>query len=1056
MKNLVKNFIKYPFFPNAVIFVLLVAGGLSMLNTKKSFFPEFKSRFINVTVTYPGASPKEMEEGITTRIEESVRGIVGIKEITSSSSENFARVTIETTGEYDLDVTLQEVKNAVDGITSFPTAAEKPIVFKQRTTTNAMMMGLSGDVDLLTLKNYAQEIEEDFLNSGVVSQVRVGGWPALEISVEATEEDLLRYHLTFDDISRAIAMNNQDISAGLVRSDEEELYIRSRSRNVDPNKIGEIILRANPDGSFLRIRDVAVVKLKFSDVASDFTMNGKQAAFFNIQKLGEEDLDKIAEFTNNYVKEFNEAHNDVKLNVIFDFLEILGQRLQLLLTNGLQGLILVVLALALFLSTRLSLWVAWGIPASFLGMFILAPVFGITINMVSLFGMILVVGILVDDGIVIAENIFVHYERGKSPMKAALDGSLEVITPVFTSVITTILAFSPLLLLEGAFEFMYEMAFVVIFSLAFSLLEAFLVLPGHIGTPHILRAKSKQAKIRKVFDRFIDYMKFKIYGKILEKVIRWKWIAAVVPLGIILITVGLFKGEFIKATFFPNIPFDMFNIDIAFKPGDGEKQTEEYLKRFEAAVWEVDKELMEENNDSSYIRTLFKFTGSAFNGNENGSHAGNIMIFMRNMENAPISTFDIADKVREKIGEVKEAEKFSVGGQNQFGTPVSVSLLGKNLEELKSAKEFLVDSLKANPDLINVTDNDATGMPEILLKLKPKAYFLGLNHAYISNQIRQGFFGGQAQRLQSGRDELRIWVRFPKEDRQTIGQLEKMKIKTLQGEFPLTDLVEYNIKRGPVNIRRFNGSREVRVNADLADPYAPVPPILERIDKELVPKLKSKFPGINIKYQGQSRDSDEAMGEMLLYFGTAFGIIILIIMIQFKSASQGFIVIMMIPLAWLGAMWGHGVESAFREHAIPVSLLSAWGMIALSGVIVNDAIVFLDKYNLFLKEGQTVEKAVYNAGIARFRPIVLTTITTSIGLYPIIMETSFQAQFLKPMAISLAYGVFVGTGFILMFFPVLILIRTSIKQRIKWLWSGFLYRKESVEPTIINSKRIIN
>jgi multidrug efflux pump subunit AcrB len=292
MRELVKKFIKFPFFPNAVIFVLLVAGGLSMLSTKKSFFPEFKSRFINVTVTYPGASPKEMEEGITTRIEEAVRGIVGIKEITSSSSENFARVTIETTGKYDLDVTLQEVKNAVDGITSFPTAAEKPIVFKQRTTTNAMMMGLSGDVDLLTLKKYAQEIEEDFLNSGFVSQMRVSGWPALEISVEATEEDLLRYKLTFDDISRAISMNNQDISAGLVRSDEEELFIRSRSRNVDPNKIGEIVLRANADGSFLRIRDVAVVKLKFSDVASDFTMNGKQAAFSMSRNLVKKTLKK--------------------------------------------------------------------------------------------------------------------------------------------------------------------------------------------------------------------------------------------------------------------------------------------------------------------------------------------------------------------------------------------------------------------------------------------------------------------------------------------------------------------------------------------------------------------------------------------------------------------------------------------------------------------------------------------------------------------------------------------------------------------------------------------
>ncbi|MEN8119498.1 MAG: efflux RND transporter permease subunit [Bacteroidota bacterium] len=1049
MKNLVKSFIKYPFYANAIIVVLILAGTISLLNTKKSFFPEQKSRFITVSVSYPGASPKEMEEGITTRIEESVRGIVGIKEVTSNSMENYCRVRIETTGKYDLDVTVQEVKNAVDAISSFPTAAEKPIVYKQRATTNAMMVGLSGDVDLLTLKKYAQEIEEDFLTSGVISQVSVAGWPSLEISVETTEEDLLRYQLTFDEISNAISLNNRDISAGLIRSNEEELYIRSRARNVDPNKIGEIIIRANPDGSFLRIRDVANVKKKFADVASDFTMNGKLAAWINVQKLGDEDLEKIANFTNEYVSKFNKEHEEVKLTVVFDFLEILGQRLQLLYENGLMGLILVIIALAMFLSFRLSLWVAWGIPASFLGMFILAPFFGITINMISLFGMILVIGILVDDGIVIAENIYSHYEMGKSPMKAALDGSLEVLFPVLTSVATTMIAFTPLMLLTGNMEFFYEMAFVVIFSLGFSLFEAFLVLPSHIGTPHVLRAKTKQAKIRKFFDRIINYMKYKIYGKLLEKVIRWKWIALSVPTGIILLTVGLFQGQFIQATFFPNIPFDMFNIDVAFKPGDGEQRTMEYLKRFEKAVWEVDRELMEEHNDSSYIRTLFRFTGNAFNGNENGSHAGQIMIFMRNMENAPISSFDIADKVREKIGKVKEAEKFSVGGQNQFGTPVSVSLLGKNMQELKLAKQFLADSLKTYNELINVTDNDATGMPEILLKLKPKAYFLGLNHAIISNQIRQGFYGGQAQRLQHGRDELRIWVRFPKDGRQTIGQLEKMKIKTPKGEFPLTDLTEFEIERGPVNIQRYNGSREVRINADLSDPYAPVPPIIERINEELIPQLKVQFPGIRVKYQGQSKESDEAASEMLLYFGAAFFIIILLIMIHFKSATHGLIIVMMIPLAWLGATWGHGLEG------IPVSMLSALGMIALSGVIVNDAIVFLDKYNLNLLKGQTVEKAVYNAGLSRFRPIVLTTITTSLGLYPIILEKSFQAQFLKPMAISLAYGVLIGTAFILMFFPVLILVRTSIKQGLKKLWTGVKPTKEDVEPVIINSKRVV-
>jgi len=610
------------------------------------------------------------------------------------------------------------------------------------------------------------------------------------------------------------------------------------------------------------------------------------------------------------------------------------------------------------------------------------------------------------------------------------------------------LAFSPLMLLSGAFEFLYEMAFVVIFSLGFSLFEAFLVLPTHIGSKHILRAKSKQSKIRVFLEKLIDFMKYKLYGRLLEKIIKWKWIALSVPTGILILTIGLFDGGLIKTTFFPNIPFDTFNIDVAFKPGDGVAQTQKYIKKFEDAIWEVDKELIEEYNDSSFIRAIFRFSGSAFEGKENGSHAGTVMVFMRDMEGAPISSFEIAKRVRKKIGEVKAAEKFSVGGRNRFGSPVSISLLGKNLDELKHAKEFLEAELKTMPELINITDNDAAGMPEILLNLKPKAYFLGLNHAMISNQVRQGFFGGQAQRLQHGRDELRIWVRFPKSGRQSIGQLETMKIKTPKGEFPLIDLVDIEIKRGPVNIQRYNGSREVRIDADTEDPYAPIPPILEKIKKNIIPQIEANFSGVRIKYQGQQKDSEEAAGEIMLYFGTAFALIILIIMIQFKSATHGLIVVMMIPLAWLGSAWGHGIEG------IPVSMLSAWGMVALAGVIVNDAIVFLDKYNLNLTEGQTVEQAVYNAGIARFRPIILTTFTTSVGLYPIIFETSFQAQFLKPMAISLAYGVLIGTAFILLFFPVIILVRTSIKVYFKWLWTGKKPTNESMETILKDKKRL--
>lgn len=1047
MKKLVSIFVKYRFYANLILILLILAGGASFLNMKKSFFPERSSRDITVTIAYPGASPKEMEESMTARIEQAVRGIVGIKEINSTSSENYSSVRITTTGEYDLDETLTEVKNAVDAISSFPRDAEKPVVFKIRSTTPAMRLGLSGDVDLLTLKKYASMIEDDFLASGVMSQVNISGYPQLEISVEVTEENLLRYGLTFDEISQAIANNNRDISAGMIKSTKEEVLIRSRKRSVDPNSIGDIILRARDDGGQLRIRDVATVKQKFEDVANSTLLNGKQAVNITVSKLPEEDLSEISVFINKYATEFNTKYPGVHLKITFDYLKLLKSRLNLLYNNGSLGLILVVISLGLFLSFRLSLWVAWGIPASFLGMALLANFYGITINMISLFGMILVIGILVDDGIVIGENIYSHFEGGKSPKRAAIDGTIEVMPAVITSVTTTIVAFTPLLLLEGRMEFLYEMAFVVIFSLGFSLLEAFFVLPSHIGNPHVLRRKNggDKAKIRGKLDEWIDIMRNRWYGNLLKKIIHWRYVMLAVPLGLLLITIGLFRGGLINYTFFPTIPFDDFNVNIAFSPGSGEAQTYEYLHRFDNVVWEVNDELQKEYpNEDPFIEYTFITLGTGFDGQERGSHTGSVSVRLKDLEGSEVSAYRIADMVRQKIGKVPQADKFTIGGRNRWGSPVSISLLGRNLEEMKQAKAFLMDGMKEIPALYNINSNDAVGKREVRLNLNPRAYFLGLDHDSITRQVRQGFFGGQAQRLQSGKDEIRVWVRYPKTGRISLGQLETMRIKTQAGEFPLQELAAYDIERGPVNINRYNMSREVRVEADLVDPYEPVPPILDQIRQTIIPDMQAKYPGVRVAYQGQQKDTNEATGEMIRYFGIAFLVIVVILMVHFKSYSQALIVLMMIPLGWLGAAWGHMVEG------IPISILSSWGMVALSGVIINDAVVFLSKFNSNVKEGMKVADAVWNAGVSRFRAILLTTITTVAGLYPIVLEGSRQAEFLKPMAIALAYGVLIGTAFLLLFFPALIMTVNDLKVWASWLWSGKKPEAEAVEIAVIN------
>ncbi|NOU60376.1 efflux RND transporter permease subunit [Marinifilum caeruleilacunae] len=1050
MERIVTRFVKYPFYGKMIIAVLLIAGLTSLAFMKKSFFPQTESKTITVSMVYPGASPKEVEEGITSRIEDAIRGIVGIKEMNSVSSEGFSRVTITTTGEYDLDETLADIKNAVDGIPSFPTGAEKAVIAKRRSTTPAINMVVTGDVELLTLKRYADEIYDDLLRSKKMSQINLSGFPRLELSVEVKEENLRRYNLTFSEISNAISSNNIDISGGTIKNEVEEILIRSRNRSVDPDKIGEIILKANPDGSYLRIRDVASTHFQFQDVPNSTFVNQNPAVYIVVNKLNNEDLKEISEFCNEYVEKFNASHDDAQMIITFDFVDMLKSRLNLLYENGGYGLGLVVIALAFFLSFRLALWVAWGIPASFLGMFIIANLMGVTINMISLFGMILIIGILVDDGIVIGENIYSHFEKGKSPRRAAIDGTLEVIPAVLTSVTTTMVAFSPLLLVSGNMEFLYEMAFVVCGCLFLSLFESFFVLPSHVGNEVVLNVKkNKNAfnRLRGRIEKGIIHVRDKVYADILNWVVEWRWFVVVTPVALILITYGLFSGGIIKSTFFPNMPFDSFNINVAFKPGSNKDVTTAYLKDFEKAVWEVNDEIMKEFSDTSaYIQYTGVSTGSSFSGQENGPHAGNMWVMLRDMEGAPLSSFDITTRVKKKIGNVPEAEKFTIGAFNRWGAPVSVSLLGSDLDELNRANLFFQDELRKIASLYNISDNNPLGSREVRLRLKPKAYYLGMDLRTITSQIRQGFFGGQAQRLQEGKDEIKVWVRYPKSDRVFIGQMEDMRIRTPKGEFPLSELIEYDIQRGPVSIQRYNGSREIRVEAELLDPNEPVPPILEFIEANIFPELDSRFPGVRTEYQGQEKRSKEDAEELSLYFSIAFMIIIFIVMIHFRSFTQGMIVLLMVPLGFLGSAWGHGIEG------FPVSMLSVWGMVALSGVIINDAVVFLSKYNSLIQEGMVPVDAVKAAGKARFRAIVLTTITTSVGLYPLILENSFQAKFLIPMAIALAYGVLIGTMFILLFFPVLIMILNDIKRYSKQFWEGYKIDARDVEPKIKESK----
>jgi multidrug efflux pump subunit AcrB len=562
------------------------------------------------------------------------------------------------------------------------------------------------------------------------------------------------------------------------------------------------------------------------------------------------------------------------------------------------------------------------------------------------------------------------------------------------------------------------------------------------------KKEAKKRGLAKFFDAFIKWLRDRVYHFFLNWLVKWRYIALSFPIALVLITLGLFMGGHIRNTFFPMVDFDSFTLNVAFTPGDGEKQTLDFLDRFEQAIWEVSDDITEEMGlEEPIIERTSKRLGSAFNGQERGAHAGSINVYPIDLEGYDISGRDISTRVSRKIGRVAEARKFTVGGRNRWGSPVSIGLMSKNLEELEEAKDFMIARLNEMPQLKDVNENIALGKQEIRLDLKPKAYFLGLDETSIASQVRQGFYGAQAQRLQVGRDELRVWVRYPKSDRTTLGQMENMKIKTPQGIYPLSELADYHMERGPVAINRFNGSREIRVEAETVDPLASVPEILAQVEQEIMPELEAQFAGIRYIYQGQQRYSQEAMGKASQYYLIAFIVIFMILVLHFRSVPKAFIIILMIPVSLLGVAWGHGL------HGQPLSMMSLWGAVALTGVIINDAIVFYAKFDGLIVEGWKVPDAVKEAGKIRLRPIILTSLTTTIGLFPMLFEKSVQAQFLIPMAISLAYGVALGTIFILIFFPVLIMLLNDARVYAKWFWTGVKPSKEEVETAYIQKQR---
>ncbi len=1061
MRNVIAYFIKYHVAVNVIIIAFAIFGIAGAKSLKSSFFPLTDSKNIFITITYPGASPQEVEEGIVLKIEDNLKGLEGVERVTSTSRENSGNINVEIEKGRDIDFMLLQVKNAVDRVPTFPTGMEPLIVSKLEAIRQTISFAISGEqIPLATLKQIGRQIENDIRAIDGISQVEIRGYPQEEIEIAVNENSLLAYNISFTEVAQAVGNANILVTGGNIKTDAEEYLIRANNRSYYGDELSNVIVRADPSGQTVRLKDVAIVRDRFSETPNASYFDGNLSVNTTITSTNTEDLIGSAEKVREYVEIFNQKYNNVQLSVVSDLSKVLTGRTQLLTENAVMGMILVLLFLSLFLNTRLAFWVAFGLPIAFLGMFIFAGFFDVTINVLSLFGMIIVIGILVDDGIVIAENIYQHYERGKSPIQAAIDGTMEVIPPIVSAIITTVLAFSIFLFLDGRIgDFFSEVSVIVILTLVVSLVEALIILPAHLAHSKALRPVSKEPKtglarafaklrvINESGDRMMAWMRDKLYSPTLKFAMNYKLLTFSFFAVALILTLGSVGGGIIRTSFFPRIASDRVQVELLMPNGTNERVTDSIISLIEQKSEIVNQELTDKylkDTDKDLFENVIKEIGP-------GSSTATLTINMLPGEERPnaIRSDMVSNRLRELVGPVIGVESLIYGSGGNFGgDPVSISLLGNNIQELKAAKKELKTWMEDNTALKDVADNDPAGIKEIRLQLKENAYLLGLDLRNIMNQVRAGFFGAQAQRFQRGQDEIRVWVRYDRENRSSISNLDEMRIVAPNGSrVPLKEIANYVIERGDVAINRLDGQREIQISSDLKDEKTTsATDVLLEIQNDVMPALLAKYPTVTPSYEGQNREAGKMMASLKVVGLSVLLLIYITIAFTFRSFSQPLMLLLLVPFSLTAVAWGHWL------HDFPINILSMLGIIALIGIMVNDGLVLIGKFNTNLREGMHFDAALYEAGRSRFRAIFLTSVTTIAGLAPLMLETSRQAQFLIPMAISIAYGIGFATFLTLIMLPLFLSFSNKLKVGTKWLATGDNITKEEVERAIKEQK----
>ena len=1015
-----------------ILMVFLVLGGVvSALSMRTETFPSIDPRVITVTVPYPGATPYEVADSITSRIEEAVQGIEGVKRVTATASEGRGVVRVELKDFVDADDVYNEVDTAVNGLTAFPPAdAERPVVVKARPTPNVLTLAIHGDAPEQTLRFWADTIEDELQQLPGVALTALRGIRDYQISIEVSEDKLRDYGLTLAAVSDAIAAFSSDIPAGTVESAQGDILLRVQEKRYTGPEFEAIVIRSLPDGSVLRLGDIATVidGLDDSNLTSKF--NGERAAFIDVKRSESEDTLDVANAVKSYLKTLA-LPTGVTISLQQDETTALRDRISLMLRNGLLGFVLVFLILMLFLDLKLAIWTSAAIPISFLGGLMILNAFGVSINMVSLFALIVVLGIVVDDGIVTGESIFEAQEEFKGEKRAVLRGVRAVIAPVTVGVLTTMAAFAPLLFSTGTLgQIIKVVPAVVIVILFVSLMEAYFILPSHLSNP----TRWSRGIMATMRDRIAKLLAAFVDGRVVpfaRFAIRFRYATFAVFVAIAILTIGLLRGGIVRFIFFPQIEGDRIAINLTMPQGTPFAVTERTIAVIESAVYAVRDQIENEAGHSAFesvsvsIGTVAGQSGgpNAGGGGGSGAHLGEVRIQLLPSDFRSYTASEIEAQIRERVRHLPGVESLEfqsslIGG----GADIEIELSHPLEAQLNEAADRLKVALESIDGTINVANSYQAGKTEYLFKLTAEGHAVGLTPADLGRQLRSAFFGQEVQRIQRGSSEVLVYVRYPKEARESLVTLRDTRVRLRDGrEVPLSAVASIEEQVGYSQINTVNGRRIVSVTADVDAAITTPNDVIALLEASILPEIRARYPSLNASFEGETRDQAQDLASLGRNMMIALMLIYIILGAQLRSYLQPFVIMAAIPFGVIGAILGHFVLG------YDLTFISLFGIVALMGVVVNDSVVLLDYMNACHARGaSTIDGAI--AGIQRrFRPILLTTLSTCLGLLPMLLETSVQARFLIPMVVSLATGIIFATPIILILVPSLVLVLEDIK-----------------------------